>query len=75
MLKNSGSSMRETGIKTVLRWLERHYRVHNELPNPMIHAGTANVNNNCLYYGQAMKANDRDEFRKAMSVELNAHIY
>jgi hypothetical protein len=29
-----------------------------ELPNPMIHAGTANVDNDCLYYGQAMKANE-----------------
>jgi hypothetical protein len=45
-----------------------------ELPNPMIHAGTANVDNDCLYYRQAMKANDRDDFRKAMSVELKAHI-
>jgi hypothetical protein len=45
-----------------------------ELPNPMIHAGTANVDNNCLYYGQAMKANNHDDFRKAMSVELKAHI-
>jgi hypothetical protein len=39
-----------------------------ELPNPMIYAGTANVDNDCLYYGQAMKANDRNNFRKAMSV-------
>jgi hypothetical protein len=45
-----------------------------ELPNPMIHAGTANVDNDCLYYGQAMKANDQDNFRKAMSVELKVHI-
>jgi hypothetical protein len=45
-----------------------------ELPNPMIHAGTANVDNDCLYYGQAMKANNRDDFHKAMSVELKAHI-
>jgi Reverse transcriptase (RNA-dependent DNA polymerase) len=45
-----------------------------ELPNPMIHAGTANVDNNCLYYGQAMKANDSDNFCKAMSVKLKALI-
>jgi Reverse transcriptase (RNA-dependent DNA polymerase) len=45
-----------------------------ELPNPMIHAGTANVDNDCLYYGQATKANDRNNFRKAMSVKLKAHI-
>jgi Reverse transcriptase (RNA-dependent DNA polymerase) len=45
-----------------------------ELPNPMIHAGTTNVNNNCLYYGQAIKASNRDNFRKAMLVELKVHI-
>jgi hypothetical protein len=49
-------------------------RTLTELPNPMIHTGTANVDNDCLYYGQAIKANDRDNFRKAMSVELKAHI-
>jgi hypothetical protein len=45
-----------------------------ELPNPMIHAGTTNVDNNCLYYGQAIKASNRDNFRKAMLVELKVHI-
>jgi hypothetical protein len=45
-----------------------------ELPNPMIHAGTANFDNDCLYYGQAMKANDHDDFRKAMSIKLKVHI-
>jgi hypothetical protein len=49
-------------------------RTLTELPNPMIHAGTPNIDNDCLYYGQAMKANDHDDFRKAMSVELKAHI-
>jgi hypothetical protein len=49
-------------------------RTLTELPNPMIHAGTANVDHDCLYYGQAMKANDRDNFCKAISVELKAHI-
>jgi hypothetical protein len=45
-----------------------------ELPNPMIHTGTANVDNDCLYYGQTMKANDHDNFCKVMSVKLRAHI-
>jgi hypothetical protein len=49
-------------------------RTLTELPNPMIHTGTAKVNNDCLYYGQAMKANDRNNFRKAMSVKLKVHI-
>jgi hypothetical protein len=45
-----------------------------ELPNPMIHAGTANIDNDCLFYGQAMKTNDCNDFHKPMSVELKAHI-
>jgi hypothetical protein len=45
-----------------------------ELPNPMIHAGTANIDNDYLYYGQAMKANDHDDFHKAMLAKLKVHI-
>jgi hypothetical protein len=43
-----------------------------ELLNSMIHANTANVDYNCLYYRQAMKANDRDKFRK-LSRAQSAH--
>jgi Reverse transcriptase (RNA-dependent DNA polymerase) len=49
-------------------------RMLTELPNPMIHTGTANIDNDCFYYGQAIKASDREEFRKAMSVEHKAHM-
>jgi hypothetical protein len=35
---------------------------------------TATVDNNCLYCEHAMKANDCNDFCKAMSVELKAHI-
>jgi Reverse transcriptase (RNA-dependent DNA polymerase) len=40
----------------------------------MIHTGTANIDNDCLYYGQAMKANNCNDFCKAMPVKLKANI-